>query len=150
MNLGLNIRIPGVYITEENQRLRMYKRVAGVETQAQLKNSFGGIKDRYGEPPDAVRNLLSYATLKLLCLDIGVVQIERKRERATMKFRENATIDPGSRALLRSGARSLRRMASKFTLKVKTADGVLQTMYDLLNWRQVNPRRVLPAELLNF
>src|SRR5678809_419985 len=39
LNLGLNIRIPGEYIAEENQRLRMYKRVAGVETQAQLKLS---------------------------------------------------------------------------------------------------------------
>ncbi len=72
LNLGLNIRIPGGYITEENQRLRMYKRVAGVETQAQLKDVRAELKDRYGEPPDAVRNLLSYATLKLLCLDIGV------------------------------------------------------------------------------
>ncbi len=29
LNLGLNIRIPSDYIPEENQRLRMYKRVAG-------------------------------------------------------------------------------------------------------------------------
>ena len=33
LNLGLNIRIPADYIPEENQRLRMYKRVAGVETE---------------------------------------------------------------------------------------------------------------------
>ena len=37
LNLGLNIRIPADYIKEENQRLRMYKRVAGVETESQLK-----------------------------------------------------------------------------------------------------------------
>src|SRR4029079_2823220 len=30
LNLGLNIKIPDEYISEENQRLRMYKRVAGV------------------------------------------------------------------------------------------------------------------------
>src|SRR5207248_9411843 len=29
LNLGLNIRIPAEYISEENQRLRMYKRAAG-------------------------------------------------------------------------------------------------------------------------
>ena len=37
LNLGLNIRIPVDYIPEENQRLRMYKRVAGVETESQLE-----------------------------------------------------------------------------------------------------------------
>ncbi len=38
LNLGLNIRIPVNYIPEENQRLRMYKRVAGVETESQLSD----------------------------------------------------------------------------------------------------------------
>ncbi len=38
LNLGLNIRISYDYIKEENQRLRMYKRVAGVETESQLKD----------------------------------------------------------------------------------------------------------------
>src|SRR5438093_7771739 len=36
LNLGLNIRIPADYIAEENQRLRMYKRVAGVENEKAL------------------------------------------------------------------------------------------------------------------
>src|SRR5229473_1490466 len=36
LNLGLNIRIPAEYVPEENQRLRMYKRIAGVETERQL------------------------------------------------------------------------------------------------------------------
>jgi transcription-repair coupling factor (superfamily II helicase) len=82
-----------------------------------------------------VRNLLSYATLKLLCLDIGVIQIERKRELVTMKFRENAAIDPGKLARFvasQRGAQFTPDGTLKFTLKVKTADGVLQTMYDLL------------------
>src|SRR5205809_1003249 len=38
LNLGLNIRIPVDYIPEENQRLRMYKRVARVETDGQLSD----------------------------------------------------------------------------------------------------------------
>src|SRR5690349_13269566 len=36
LNLGLNIRIPATYIAEENQRLRIYKRIAGVEAESQL------------------------------------------------------------------------------------------------------------------
>ena len=43
----------------------MYKRIAGVETEAQLKDVRSELIDRYGEPPSAVRNLLAYATLKL-------------------------------------------------------------------------------------
>src|SRR5438093_3077619 len=36
LNLGLNIRIPAGYVQEENQRLRLYKRIAAVETEKQL------------------------------------------------------------------------------------------------------------------
>src|SRR5207249_1518453 len=80
LNLGLNIRIPADYIPEENQRLRMYKRIAGVETESQLSDVRAELEDRYGEPPAAVQNLLEYAALKLLCLTVGVTTIERKRE----------------------------------------------------------------------
>src|SRR5690349_23603328 len=73
LNLGLNIRIPAEYIPEENQRLRMYKRVAGVEAESQLADVAAELQDRYGEPPQAVRNLLDYASLKLLCIRVGVV-----------------------------------------------------------------------------
>src|SRR5438309_1885320 len=94
LNLGLNIRIPAEYIPEENQRLRMYKRVAGVETEAQLTDVAGELQDRYGEPPQAVRNLLDYAALKLLCIRVGVNAIDRKRDTVTFKFRQNAAVDP--------------------------------------------------------
>src|SRR5207342_690792 len=89
LNLGLNIRIPAEYIPEENQRLRMYKRVAGVETESQLTDVAAELQDRYGEPPAAVRNLLQYASLKLRCARVGVTAIERKRDLVSIKFHQN-------------------------------------------------------------
>ncbi len=94
LNLGLNIRIPADYIPEENQRLRMYKRVAGVEREAQLHDVRAELIDRYGEPPLAVRNLLDYAELKLVAVRVGVNAIERKRDQISIKFRQTATVDP--------------------------------------------------------
>src|SRR5207253_8710648 len=93
LNLGLNIRIPADYIGEENQRLRMYKRVAGVETESQLADVRAELQDRYGDPPSPVRNLLEYAALKLLAIRVGATAIERKRDQISIKFRENAEID---------------------------------------------------------
>ena len=42
-----------------------------------------------------VRNLLEYAALKLLAMRVGATAIERKRDLVTIKFRQNAEIDPG-------------------------------------------------------
>jgi transcription-repair coupling factor (superfamily II helicase) len=135
LNLGLNIRIPGEYIPEENQRLRMYKRVAGVETEAQLSDVAAELEDRYGEPPRAVRNLLDYAALKLLCMRVGVNAIERKRHWVTFKFRQNAAVDPEQLARFVSAQRGAQFTPDgmlKFVLKTEVADEVLRALRAVL------------------
>jgi transcription-repair coupling factor (superfamily II helicase) len=135
LNLGLNIRIPAEYIKEENQRLRMYKRIAGVETESQLSDVAGELDDRYGEPPSAVRNLLEYASLRLLAVRVGVTGIERKRELVTIKFRQNAVIDPGKLARFVSSQRGAQFTPDgmlRFPLKAVSAAEVLGHLRRLL------------------
>jgi len=135
LNLGLNIRIPADYITEENQRLRMYKRVAGVETEAQLFDVAGELGDRYGAPPPPVRNLLDYAALKLLSQRIGVAQIERRRDAVSIRFTENATVDPEQLARFVQGEPGSQFTPAgilKFTLKEKQPEPILTRLKALL------------------
>jgi transcription-repair coupling factor (superfamily II helicase) len=135
LNLGLNIRIPSEYIPEENQRLQMYKRVARVETESQLGDVAGELEDRYGSPPPAVRNLLDYASLKLLCIRIGVNAIERKREFVTFKFRQNASVDPEQLAgfvSTQKGAQFTPDGMLKFALKASAAEEVLRSLRTVL------------------
>jgi transcription-repair coupling factor (superfamily II helicase) len=105
LNLGLNIRIPADYIGEENQRLRMYKRVAGVENEAQLADVQAELEDRYGALPSSVQNLAEYARLRLLARRLGVAAIDRKREQALIRFNETTAIDPRKLAQFVTGNR---------------------------------------------
>src|SRR5260221_14527162 len=86
LNLGIDLRIPTQYIAEENQRLRMYKRAAGVESEAALDDVRKELADRYDEPPPPVRYLLTETSLKLLSERVGVLAIDRKRDSVTIKF----------------------------------------------------------------
>ena len=136
LNLGLNIRIPADYIKEENQRLRMYKRVAGVETEAQLFDVAGELGDRYGAPPPPVRNLLDYAALKLLSQRIGVAQIERRRDAVSIRFTEKATVDPERLARFVQGEPGSQFTPAgilKFTLKEKQPEPILTRLKALLD-----------------
>ena len=131
LNLGLNIRIPAEYIPEENQRLRMYKRVAGVETESQLSDVGSELQDRYGEPPQAVRNLLDYASLKLVCMRVGVIAIDRKRDSVMFKFKQNAAVDPEHLARFVASQRGTQFTPDgllKFSLKANAANEVLQSL----------------------
>ena len=135
LNLGLNIRIPAEYIPQENQRLRMYKRVAGIEREAQLNEVRGELEDRYGAPPAAVRNLLEYATLKLLAQRVGVDGIERKRDLVSIRFSGNAAIEPQRLARFvgsQKGAQFTPAGVLKFALKSTAADEILARLKQLL------------------
>ena len=79
INLGISVRIDSDYIPEENQRLRMYKRIAGAQTQADLADVRAELQDRYGTPPETVLNLLAAGEIRLHCEQLGISQLDRKR-----------------------------------------------------------------------
>jgi transcription-repair coupling factor (superfamily II helicase) len=150
LNLGLNIRIPADYIPEENQRLQMYKRVARVETESQLGDVTAEMTDRYGPPPPAVRNLFEYATLKLLCMKVGVNAIERKRDVVTLKFLQTAQVDPEQLARFVStqrGAQFTPDGQLRFQLKVTAAEEVLRALRTVLE--QLTSAEKIQAQTLS-
>ncbi len=79
VNLGISLRIDESYISEENQRLRMYKRIAGANSDAMLTEIRDELQDRYGQPPENVQHLLAVCEIRLLCERLSIAQIERKR-----------------------------------------------------------------------
>jgi transcription-repair coupling factor (superfamily II helicase) len=109
--------------------------VARVETESQLGDVGAELEDRYGPPPSAVRNLLDYASLKLLCMRVGVNAIDRKRETVTFKFRQNAAVDPEQLARFVSAQRGAQFTPDgmlKFGLKATAAEEVLRALRTVL------------------
>jgi transcription-repair coupling factor (superfamily II helicase) len=143
LNLGIDLRIPAQYIGEENQRLRMYKRAAGVENQDQLEDVRKELEDRYGPLPAQVRYLLAASALKLLSERVGVFNIDRKRDTATIKFTEQAIVDPERLARFvasNKGAQFSPGGMLKFNLKSTQPEAVIGHLSTLL--RELSPEMV--------
>src|ERR1700739_894542 len=94
LNLGIALRIDESYVAEENQRTRLYKKIAGAEIEKAIADLRAEMEDRYGALPDATVYLLEAATLRLECERLGVAQIDRKRTEIQIRFTEKAAIDP--------------------------------------------------------
>jgi transcription-repair coupling factor (superfamily II helicase) len=106
-----------------------------VEAESQLTDVTAELQDRYGPPPPAVRNLLDYASLKLLCMKVGVNAVERKRDSVTLKFRQNAAVDPEQLARFVSAQRGAQFTPDgmlKFILKAAAAEEVLRALRTVL------------------
>ncbi len=137
LNLGIALRIDESYVAEENQRLRLYKKIAGSENEKAIADLRAEMEDRYGALPDATVYLLEAATLRLECERLGVAQIDRKRTELQMRFTDKAAIDP--QQLMRLVARNAKRGAQftpqgllKFPLAATRPDDVLLEIRDLL------------------
>ena len=138
LSLGIGLRIDESYIAEENQRLRMYKLIAGIQSETALDDVRAELEDRYGPVPESLRHLLDAARLRLECERIGVAQIDRKRDQLHIRFTENAGIDPGR--LMKLVAKNAKRGAQftpqgvlRYPLSSPKPDDVLAEIRALLD-----------------
>jgi transcription-repair coupling factor (superfamily II helicase) len=144
LNLGIALRIDESYVPEENQRLRLYKKIAGTQSAAAINEIRAELEDRYGTPPDATVYLLEAARLRLECEHIGVAQIDRKRSELQIRFVENAAVDPNR--LMQLVARNAKRGAQftpqgvlKLPLAAARPDEVLLEIQEILSRLAAEP-----------
>jgi transcription-repair coupling factor (superfamily II helicase) len=138
LNLGIALRIDESYVPEENQRLRLYKKIAGSTSEAAIQEVRAEMEDRYGALPDATVYLLEAAQVRLESERLGVAQIDRKRGELQIRFTENAAVDPTH--LMKLVARNAKRGAQftpqgllKLPLKAARPDEVLLEIRELLS-----------------
>ncbi len=137
LNLAIALRIDESYVPEENQRLRLYKKIAGAVSEKELADLRAEMEDRYGAVPDTTVFLLEAAGLRLECERMGIAQIDRKRGELQIRFTENAQVDP--QQLMRLVARNAKRGAQftpqgvlKYPLAATRPDEVLLEIHDVL------------------
>jgi transcription-repair coupling factor (superfamily II helicase) len=94
VNLRVDLRIDETYIPDMNQRLTVYRRMAAVRTDDELRRIIDEVRDRYGAPPESVLNLAEYAAIRLLADRIGLESIDREAQTVVLKFRPDAKLDP--------------------------------------------------------
>ena len=137
LNLGISLRIDEAYIEEENQRLRIYKKIAGAQDDGSLSEVRAELEDRYGELPAAVRNLMDAASLRLLCERVGVAQVDRKKDQIHIRFTGQANIDPGRLMKLvaqnvKKGAQFTPQGVLRFPLEATDPEKILVEIWSLL------------------
>lgn len=96
LSLGMDVRIPPEYIPSENLRLRTYKRVSSVSSEAEKQDVHKELEDRFGALPKAVENLLEFAVLKSMCERLRIAAVERQGSKIALRFHPETTLDPSA------------------------------------------------------
>ena len=75
IELPVDAHLPHDYVPHERLRLEMYKKLAAVADEPQLADIEAELVDRYGAPPEPVRNLLEVARLRTVARAAGIGDI---------------------------------------------------------------------------
>ena len=93
VDLNVDAYIPDSYISNEFQKLDIYKRIAGIETQQDYDDMLEELLDRFGEPGKAVLNLLAIAKLKAIAHQGYVTEIKQTGKTVRFTLYEKARLN---------------------------------------------------------
>ena len=93
VDLPFDVLIPASYVPDERERLALYRRVATLESQADLGPFEDELRDRFGVPPLSVRNLLTQMRVKFLAEQAHITAVILRGDALVIKGERRILFD---------------------------------------------------------
>lgn len=92
--------IPEEYVASESQKITLYKRIAGLQSEEEVGEMLAELKDRFGEPPAPVRRLLDVMRVRALGAEAGAKRIVGGKTGLTVELESGRQLERGRREAL--------------------------------------------------
>lgn len=86
LNLQIDAYLPSAYISDERQKIEIYKRIRELNGKTDYEDLQDELIDRFGEYPDVVAYLLEIGLLKSYLNQIFVSLVERRVDQVLLRF----------------------------------------------------------------
>jgi transcription-repair coupling factor (superfamily II helicase) len=96
MDVETNAYLPEEYISDPDQRILFYKRLADLAEVSALLSLAQELRDRYGRLPEVAENLLQLKELRILAELGGVERVKVGRNEAELRFARGREPSPES------------------------------------------------------
>jgi transcription-repair coupling factor (superfamily II helicase) len=118
IELKIDAFIPEDYIPNEAVRFSCYRKISDILDKDSMLDVADELKDRFGEMPEVVSNLLSVAYLRTLAGDAGVSVIRQEKGNIILLF-PNPDIERISVAVSEFGSRAIITAGRNFAVVLK-------------------------------
>jgi transcription-repair coupling factor (superfamily II helicase) len=85
--------IPDSYIDSPQEKMEVYKKIAGVRSREELEALHTELQGRFGPPPDEAASLLSLAEIRIICRDIEVASLKEKSGLVRVEFNKVSKVN---------------------------------------------------------
>ncbi|MBF0493315.1 MAG: transcription-repair coupling factor [Deltaproteobacteria bacterium] len=94
LNFMMPAVVPTDYVPEDSTRLGLYKRISHLEDEKVLDELREEIRDRFGELPLSVRNLLGLIRIKIVAKRLLIESVLQEKSRVIYKFHSQSPLPP--------------------------------------------------------
>ena len=137
INLHMPALIPDDYLGDVHQRLLFYKRISNTDTQEKLGNIRMELIDRFGIPPQPVKQLFSVHQIRLRAEQLGITKVDINSNGGYIEFSPDTPVQAISIIQLMQKNPTYYRMEGGQRLKVMVQlaeyDKRIQFIVELLN-----------------
>ncbi|ENV06256.1 transcription-repair coupling factor [Acinetobacter sp. CIP 102637] len=137
INLHMPALIPDDYLGDVHQRLLFYKRISNTDTQEKLDNIRMELIDRFGIPPQPVKQLFSVHQIRLRAEQLGITKVDINSNGGYIEFSPDTPVQAISIIQLMQKNPTYYRMEGGHRLKVMVQlaeyDKRIQFIVELLN-----------------
>jgi transcription-repair coupling factor (superfamily II helicase) len=93
INIPIDAFIPDSYVEDPAQKLLIYKRLSKISETAELAEMEEELKDRYGEIPEPLDNLLKIISLKIFLTGLKIRRLEYLAKRIIIHVAEGTPLN---------------------------------------------------------
>lgn len=86
VDLPLHATIPSRYVPDQEMRLKLYRRIADMDSLEEINALEEEFRDRFGRLPQPVQNLLLQLEIKLLAREAGIKSVHRERNQIVLVY----------------------------------------------------------------
>jgi transcription-repair coupling factor (superfamily II helicase) len=115
--------LPDEYVPEVNQRLALYKRLAGATSDAEVADLRAELADRFGPLPASADQLLDIVRIRVAARAVGIEKIEAGDGKALVTFSPGTTLAPEHLVRVIQRSRGRFKMKREFTLEAAILRG---------------------------
>ena len=89
IDIPIDAYIPEDYVSAHAQRLSLYKRIAAIESEEDMRDAQDELSDRYGTLPKSVENLTEIALIRKMASDKKFTEVKMQDNILRLYFKED-------------------------------------------------------------
>ncbi|MDR2731168.1 MAG: transcription-repair coupling factor [Treponema sp.] len=84
--------VPDSYIDSPQEKMEVYKMIAGIQNKDELERVYAELIDRFGPLPDEAASLLALAEIRIICRQLAVISLKERSGTVRIEFGKVARI----------------------------------------------------------